>query len=176
MTWEHWRFGASDALHAESARRLLRDWLAQHTRGDCGEAELIYGELIGNVVRHSPGAIDVDVVCADDRIRLFVQSGGAPFQLRPELPESPLSECGRGIFIVDTMGSNLRAAELPVFGNQISVDLPLVRNAISVGPDAGPSGASATAMPATNTHSDRTRFWRSRKARFQCCRCRNPTA
>jgi len=129
---EHWRFGASDALRAEPARRRLTAWLAEHTRGDCGAAELIYGELIGNVVRHAPGSIDVDVVCADDRIRLFVQSSGTPFELRPRLPQSLLSECGRGLFIVETLGTDLRATGLPVFGNQISVDLPLVRNAVPV--------------------------------------------
>jgi PAS domain S-box-containing protein len=122
---EHWRFGASDALSAEPTRRRLSEWLAQRAHGDSCAAELIYGELIGNVVRHAPGAIDVDVVCDNDRVRLFVQSSGPPFELRPRLPESPMSEGGRGLFIVNTLGANLRAAELPVFGNQISVDLPL---------------------------------------------------
>jgi PAS domain S-box-containing protein len=121
----HWRFGASDALRAESTRHRLRAWLAEHTHVDCAAAELIYGELVGNVVRHSPGGIDVDVACNGDRIRLFVQSDGPSFELRACLPESLLSECGRGLFIVNTLGSGLAATQLPVFGNQISVDLPL---------------------------------------------------
>jgi len=123
---ERWRFGANDALRAEPTRLRLKAWLAQRAHGDCAAAELIYGELIGNVVRHAPGAIDVDVVCSADRIRLFVQSEGQPFDLHPRLPDSLLSESGRGLFIVDTLGSGLSSTGLPIFGNQISVDLPLV--------------------------------------------------
>jgi anti-sigma regulatory factor (Ser/Thr protein kinase) len=120
-----WRFGADDALRAESTRRRLTGWLAGHTHGDAAAAELIYGELIGNVVRHSPGPIDVDVTCTDGRVRLYVQSAGGSIALEPRLPESLLSENGRGLFIVDSLGANLRCSALPVFGNQIAVDLPL---------------------------------------------------
>jgi PAS domain S-box-containing protein len=120
-----WRFGAEDALRAESTRRRLTCWLGDHTHGDAAAAELIYGELIGNVVRHSPGPIDVDVICSDDRVRLFVQSAGPSIAFEPRLPESLLSENGRGLFIVDSLGENLCCSALPVFGNQIAVDLPL---------------------------------------------------
>ncbi len=122
---ERWRFAAPDALQAEPARRRLRAWLEEKTTGDFASAELIYGELIGNVVRHAPGPIDVDVALEGDRVRLVVQSGGRAITVRPSLPTSLLVECGRGLYIVDALGSEYATAELPLFGNQTAVNLPL---------------------------------------------------
>jgi hypothetical protein len=121
----HWRFGASDALAAEPARRRLRQWLETRTTGDFVAAELIYGELIGNVVRHAPGPIDIDLALDGERVRLVVQSSGSAVTARPALPVSPFRECGRGLFIVDKLGSGYRTHALPIFGNQTKVDLPL---------------------------------------------------
>jgi PAS domain S-box-containing protein len=122
---DHWRFGAADALQAEPARRRLRGWLDERTTGDHAAAELIYGELIGNVVRHAPGPIDVDVVLDDDCVRLIVQSSGPYIAVQPSLPASPLDECGRGLFIVNALGRSYATRELPFFGNQTVVELPL---------------------------------------------------
>jgi len=122
----HWRFGADDALRAQPTRRSLRRWLAEQTSGDMEGAELIYGELVGNVVRHSPGSIDVDVSITE-RVRLVVQSAGKAIALDPRLPDSPLSECGRGLYIVNRLGASLASVALPIFGNQVSVDLPVQR-------------------------------------------------
>jgi anti-sigma regulatory factor (Ser/Thr protein kinase) len=121
----HWRFGAEDALQAETARHGLTAWLAERTRVETCAAEIICGELIGNVVRHAPGPIDIDVAHAGGRARIFVQSSGDPFTLRALLPQSIFSENGRGLFLIDSLGTDLRADALPVFGNQVSVDLPL---------------------------------------------------
>jgi len=122
---EHWRFGASDALQAEPTRRRLRTWLEQKTSGDFASAELIYGELVGNVVRHAPGSIDVAVTLARERVRLVVQSSGRGITVPPALPTSPWRESGRGLFIVHQLGRDYATCELPLFGNQTSVDLPL---------------------------------------------------
>jgi PAS domain S-box-containing protein len=126
---EKWRFGAADALEAEPARRLLRAWLEEKTTGDFAAAELIYGELIGNVVRHAPGPIDVEVTLEPERVRLVVQSNGGAVTVRPELPTSPLRENGRGLFIIHALGSDYATCELPLLGNQTAVDLPLRSNA-----------------------------------------------
>jgi hypothetical protein len=121
---DHWRFAAADALQAEPTRRRLRAWLDERTTGDHASAELIYGELIGNVVRHAPGPIDVDVML-DGRVRLVVQSSGPSIRVAPSLPASPLAECGRGLFIVNALGTGYTTGELPLYGNQTVVELPL---------------------------------------------------
>jgi len=126
---EHWRFCSPDALEAEPTRRLLRTWLEKKTTGDFASAELIYGELIGNVVRHAPGPIDVEVTLDRERVRLVVQSSGGAITAQPILPMSPLRESGRGLFIIHKLGSGYTTGELPLFGNQTSVDLPLMANA-----------------------------------------------
>jgi PAS domain S-box-containing protein len=122
---KHWRFAAPDALQAEPTRRRLREWFERNTTGDFASAELIYGELIGNVVRHAPGPVDVDVALDGERVRLVVQSTGRAIRVTPSLPISPLQEFGRGLFIVDQLGRDYTTRELPLFGNQTSVDLPL---------------------------------------------------
>jgi anti-sigma regulatory factor (Ser/Thr protein kinase) len=106
----------------------LRKWLEQKTTGDFASAELIYGELIGNVVRHAPGPIDVEVTLERERVRLVVQSGGSAITVRPALPASPLREAGRGLFIVHELGRDYTTSELPLFGNQTAVNLPLTTN------------------------------------------------
>ena len=119
-----WRFSATDAVSAECSRTSFVAWLEAHTRVDVASAELIYGELIGNVVRHSPGQIDVDVVCHDDGVHLHVQDSGQHFDLDASLPEDIFAESGRGLFIANLLGRHLQLAALPVHGKQISITLP----------------------------------------------------
>jgi PAS domain S-box-containing protein len=120
----HWRFSSDDALRAEPTRRNAMRWIAQLAHGDLAAAEVIYGELIGNVVRHAPGPIDVDLVWEKQQLRLYVQDGGDLVNVRSALP-APMSESGRGLYITHTLGRELRCEALPVFGKQISVTLPV---------------------------------------------------
>ena len=72
------RFRADDPSMARHVRPQLVAWMANNVVGDVAAAELIGGELIGNVVRHAPGAIDVAVDCEGEAVRLYVQDTGGP--------------------------------------------------------------------------------------------------
>jgi len=124
----HWSFDAEDAMAAHGARSSFVEHLrARAGEGDLASAELIFGELIGNVVRYAPGPIDVGLEWNEDRPVLHVLDRGPSFDLAATLPEDVLSENGRGLFIVAALGEGLRAEALPGRGNHVRVGLPVRR-------------------------------------------------
>ncbi|HEX3463311.1 MAG TPA: SpoIIE family protein phosphatase [Candidatus Elarobacter sp.] len=126
----HWSFDAEDAMAAHGARSSFVEHLRERAgEGDLASAELIFGELIGNVVRYAPGPIDVGLEWNDDRPVLHVLDRGPSFDLAAALPEDMLSENGRGLFIVAALGEGLRADAVPGRGNHVRVGLPVRRSA-----------------------------------------------
>ncbi|MDB5040780.1 MAG: peptidylprolyl isomerase, partial [Candidatus Eremiobacteraeota bacterium] len=125
----HWVFHSHDAMRAEGARFQFVERLRELAtpESDLASAELIFGELIGNVVRHGPGSIDVDLEWEGERAVLHVMDRGPHFTPNAELPEDPWSEDGRGLFLIAALGENLSYAPLPVRGNHLSVVLPVRR-------------------------------------------------
>ena len=119
------RFQADDVTVAPHARQKLTAWMNAHVKGDLASAELIAGELIGNVVRHAPGPINISIAFEDDRVRLCVQDSGAGFAERAPASDDELSERGRGLAIIEALATNVKVELLPAFGKQISVDLPV---------------------------------------------------
>lgn len=124
-----WAFDAENARAAQDARtQFVRYLRANGTDSeDIGMAELIFGELVGNVVRHSPGPIDINLDWADDRPVLHVLDRGPKFTLTKALPEDVLSESGRGLFIVKALSGDIRVEHISGYGNHVVVELPLRR-------------------------------------------------
>jgi PAS domain S-box-containing protein len=96
-----WEF---DSIDAEGARRARNDFTlrlrAAGLRGDeVSSAELVFGELIGNVVRYAPGRLVVLLDVSTDAPVLHVLDEGPGFEFRPRLPADVLSERGRGLFL-----------------------------------------------------------------------------
>jgi anti-sigma regulatory factor (Ser/Thr protein kinase) len=102
-TREHrWRFLSDDAVAARRTRGEFAEVL--RTTGvaaeNCYTAELIFGELIGNVVRYAPGPVDVELDLSGANPVLHVLDRGNGFALSPKLPKDLLSERGRGLFLI----------------------------------------------------------------------------
>lgn len=98
-----WAFSATRAEKALAARKAFVDHLRESAdeASDLDAAQLIYSELVGNVVRHAPGPISIDIEWTHDRhARLCVRDSGDGFQADYALPKDRLSEGGRGLFIV----------------------------------------------------------------------------
>ena len=97
-----WRFASDDAASANRARDSFVGYL--RTRGTSPDrlqiAELVFGELVGNVVRHAPGPIEVALEFRDELAVLSVRDTGPPFQPAPALPDDLLSTSGRGLFLI----------------------------------------------------------------------------
>ncbi len=97
-----WTFDTDDAGAAHGARHsfvsLLRDGGLRADRLDT--AELVFGELLGNVVRFAPGPIEIFFDWSEPTPVLHVLDRGPGFTLVPKLPSDLLSERGRGLYIV----------------------------------------------------------------------------
>jgi PAS domain S-box-containing protein len=125
----HWAFESGDAVAAQSVRSSFVGALEREASADSdlGAAELIFGELIGNVVRYAPGPIDIDLEWVGAVPTLHVLDRGGGFDLRSTLPDDVMSERGRGLYIVSVLGTDLRADRLPGRGNHVRVVLPVRR-------------------------------------------------
>jgi anti-sigma regulatory factor (Ser/Thr protein kinase) len=66
-------------------------------------AELVLGELGGNVVRHAAGPVDLVLDHTNGEYVLHVIDEGPGFERMPMLPSDVMSESGRGLFIVSQL-------------------------------------------------------------------------
>jgi anti-sigma regulatory factor (Ser/Thr protein kinase) len=127
-----WSFDALDAWAAKGTRsafvRALREFGSPDS--DFASAELIFGELVSNVVRHAPGRIELRLDWAGEAPLLHVIDTGAPFTSQGALPDDPFSEGGRGLFLIAALGTSLHVEALAGGGNHVRVGLPIRRAAV----------------------------------------------
>ncbi|HET9096878.1 MAG TPA: SpoIIE family protein phosphatase [Candidatus Baltobacteraceae bacterium] len=123
-----WQFEAADARAAYALReeyfRTLKD------AGVCDEeylstCGLIFAELIGNAVRHAPGALSVSLEMREDEIVLHVIDDGPGFTYEPSLPSNIWAEGGRGLFLVSALARAVRVERLPGLGSHVMATLPV---------------------------------------------------
>jgi anti-sigma regulatory factor (Ser/Thr protein kinase) len=123
-----WHFQATEAAQALLARHAFMVFVRESCtpESDHEGAEIVFGELVANVVRHAPGAIRITVI-ADTlgAVTLEVYDTGRGFTPVASLPGEEYSDSGRGIYIVSQLCSTLLSA-LTKTGNKVSVGLPLV--------------------------------------------------
>jgi anti-sigma regulatory factor (Ser/Thr protein kinase) len=98
-------FDSSDADAACAARRTFASGLSSKNFSpvDIANAEVVFGELCGNIKRYAPGVIDVIVDNSGEQSVLHVLDRGVGFRHLSRLPSDPLSEEGRGLFIIAAM-------------------------------------------------------------------------
>ena len=108
-----WAFDSEDAETARSARYAFVDALRQGGVGgdELGTAELIFGELLGNVVRYAPGPIEILFDWTEATPVIHVLDRGPGFTLVPRLPSDLLSERGRGLYIVWSLAEDFNVTE-----------------------------------------------------------------
>lgn len=124
-----WSFDAENAKAAQDARGEFVEYLRRQSGDSLSieTAELVFGELVGNVVRHAPGAIDIDVEWSNGSPVLHVLDRGPAFEPPSRLPADPLSESGRGLFIVRQLSTSFSVEHVPGYGNHVCVELPIHR-------------------------------------------------
>jgi anti-sigma regulatory factor (Ser/Thr protein kinase) len=145
-----WYFSAARAAEAEWLRPAFLQYLRARgpEEADYGAAELVFGELVGNVVRHAAGeiAIRVDWRSGEQPI-LTVCDRGPGFQLRHALPKDLFAESGRGLFLVNVFADDLRVRPNPGGGSCVSVRLRIARAATG-------SIASSGQLGEQNSHTN----------------------
>jgi anti-sigma regulatory factor (Ser/Thr protein kinase) len=116
-----WPIDAANALEGHCVRRDLADTLSTlgYSRAARFQAELALGELLGNVVRHTPGeAVVLFDASARDAV-LHVLDRGCGFHRNAKLPSDALSENGRGLFLVEAMVDDLIVCPRPSGGSHV---------------------------------------------------------
>ena len=124
-----WWFQADHARAAADARwafvnQLRREGVDQE---DVDIAEIIFGELVANVVRHAPGAIDIALEWSEGSAVLHVTDRGRGFSRTPRRQDDPLKETGRGLWLVEQFGGTIDIEPIEGFGTHVRVALPVRR-------------------------------------------------
>jgi len=104
-----WTFDVGDPGAAAAARAGISAYLAaRHASAqELRDAELIYGELIGNALRYAGGTVDVRLDWQSTAPVLHVLDDGPGFLYIPRYPTDLLAEAGRGLFIVSRLVDEL---------------------------------------------------------------------
>jgi anti-sigma regulatory factor (Ser/Thr protein kinase) len=105
-----WSFNSGDAETATSVRREFAAILraAGASDADTGDAELVFGELLGNVVRHTGGGdVEIALDLTDGAPVLHVLDRGPGFTFYARLPNDSMSESGRGLFIATSFSRDV---------------------------------------------------------------------
>lgn len=152
-----WYFESADEYSAIAVRRQVVEEL--HLRGASADAlfssELIFGELLGNVVRYAPGPVEVVLNFASKSPVLHVLDAGRGFTLIPRLPTDLLSERGRGLFLIWTLGEDFNVDTRPEGGAHARVVLPMFRRNGAAMPSAARQQSCAEPVPQARTSSVR---------------------
>lgn len=107
-----WTFDTSDVASARETQRAFSDALARAglEPDAIANAEVVYAELVGNIVRYAPGAAEVALDLGGALPVLHVLDRGRGFRRAPRLPADLLSENGRGLFIIDRLTEEFSAS------------------------------------------------------------------
>lgn len=122
-----WTFMSDDAASAGSARtEFLAQLQSRHVAPTVlTNAELVFGELVGNVVKHAPGKLEIELFWTPQGGPvLIVRDRGPSFDLaNVELPVDDLAEGGRGFFLINSLGSRPLVVRRSNGGTQVTVAL-----------------------------------------------------
>jgi PAS domain S-box-containing protein len=121
-----WQFDADNAKSAQHARGefIARLQAEAAPESDFGASEIIFGELVGNVVRHAPGSIDVTLEWEGSRALLHVIDRGGGFEYTPPAEIDLLREEGRGLWLIHQFAVFTSIEYLPGYGTHVTVELP----------------------------------------------------
>ena len=96
-------------------------------RCDIDAAELIYGELVANVVRYAAGSVLVQLQMRDGATTptLIVRDNGPGLHVVPWAPRrDPYAESGRGLAIVEMLARDVAVTHVPGGGTEVRAVLP----------------------------------------------------
>jgi PAS domain S-box-containing protein len=118
---DRWRCDTGDADAAIALRHRFYDSLPikDFSRSDRGAAELVFGELVGNVVRHIRGDPTVDVIIdhSGPRTVLHVLDHGVGFHYAARLMPDVFAENGRGLSLIAALTADFQVTALPSGGS-----------------------------------------------------------
>jgi anti-sigma regulatory factor (Ser/Thr protein kinase) len=112
---ERWHLDVESGAAAAAVRGQFVQTL--ESRGFSSEAlanaELVFGELVGNVVRHAGQTGDVEIALDHGGAEcvLHVMDRGGGFNHVGRLPRDPYAEDGRGLFLIAALTDDFTVSE-----------------------------------------------------------------
>lgn len=125
MVWEV--RGEAERVLAE--RRAFRERIDSlpGPRCDPDASELIYGELVANVVRHAKGTVAVQLAMDDgDRVLTVRDWGPGLHGIPAPKRRDPMAESGRGLAIVEVLARCVAVQPAAGGGTEVRAVLPVV--------------------------------------------------
>jgi len=122
-----WMFSSNDVAAAQDVKCEFSHVLAEHGLSDdaLAAAELLFAELLGNVVRYAGGMTEVALDRSAAAPVLHVLDRGCGFRHMPRLPADVLSERGRGLYIVAALADDFTVSRRPDGGSHARAVLAL---------------------------------------------------
>lgn len=124
--FKRWTVDATQQTSAYRVKRALMWDLAElgAIEEDLPSVELILGELLSNVARHTPGEAEVTLESKDGVAVLRVCDKGTPFAAETRQFPDVFAESGRGLFLVRALAREVEI-ERRGGGNCVSAVLPI---------------------------------------------------
>jgi len=121
-----WTLDSVDREEAHELRREFCDYLRARASDDSqiDSAELAFGELLTNAIKHGCGPIEVRVEWNNGQPLLSVADRGPGFAMARWPPPDDLNEHGRGLFLASTLSTGLSVVNRPGGGTCVSTVLP----------------------------------------------------
>jgi GAF domain-containing protein/anti-sigma regulatory factor (Ser/Thr protein kinase) len=124
---DRWSFHSDDGAAARRTRDQIVGKLRESGSAiDLHSAELIFGELVANVVRHAPGRVDVALERDRERPVVHVVDRGGGYDAGELTLADTLAESGRGLWLMRRLGGDITVDVLPRFGTHTRVVLPVL--------------------------------------------------
>lgn len=125
---QRWTFDSSDWRAARQARCefLARLGASVEAGTDLTAAELVFGELAANVAQHAAGPIEAALEWRNGNAVLHVIDRGTGYAATHGTEMDPLTEHGRGLWLVQRLGAQLSVEVLPGFGTHVRAALPIM--------------------------------------------------
>ncbi len=120
-----WRF---DPAWPDLARRVRSELCEELTRAGLGcaallDAELVFAELMGNLIRYAPGTAELIFEQQANRFTLHLLDKGPGFQFAPRLPVDLFSQSGRGLFLIAQHSAEFSVERRPGGGSHARIVL-----------------------------------------------------
>jgi anti-sigma regulatory factor (Ser/Thr protein kinase) len=106
-------FDSADAVAARQARRTFMRSLPDDSfsQNDIANAEIVFGELCGNIARYASGTVEIVVDSSGLQTVLHVLDRGDGFRHISRLPADLFSQEGRGLFIIAAMTTEFTVSQ-----------------------------------------------------------------
>jgi PAS domain S-box-containing protein len=120
-----WSFDANDAREAQAARKAFVARLAEEGAGDEDRPayEIVFGEIVGNAARYTPGPLDLALRRDGARLVLCALDRGPGFDWNAAPPRDAYAESGRGLFLIASLAEDVRAEHIAGYGTYLEITL-----------------------------------------------------